>query len=322
MTQRFRLRWLFDGILLAIIIFLVQWGWVSPDIPTNDCSLNQNAAWISVDWTSQPVDEMAVAQLAEDMSARQIRYIFPFTTYVKSDGSFSPSYTYAAEFISQFRRSNQETYVLAWVGVPLDQVNQADKNTRKKITTFVFDLVNVAAFDGVHLDVEPVLTGNQNYLLFLDEVRTAIGSEFLISIASNPWVSIAINKLPFVNGLRWDDEYYQAVATRVDQIATMTYDSFTPHPVFYRLWMREQVKGISNSLRDSDVELLIGVSISREHTTSHDPSVENMRSGLAGICAGLFDSSDAEQAVQGVAIYADWEADVSDREIWNDWQTP
>jgi hypothetical protein len=267
------------------------------------------------------VDEIAVAQLAEDVSARQIHYLFPFTTYVKSDGSFSPSYAHTAEFVSQFRRFNQETYLLAWVGVPLSWVNLADENTREEIATFVSKLVREAAFDGVHLDVETVLAGNPNYLLFLEDVRTALGPEYIISVASVSWIPTTVSKFQFVNGLRWHDEYYQAVAERVDQIATMTYDSSTPHPIFYRLWMREQVKGISKSLKDSDVELLIGVSISREHSTSHHPDVENLRSGLAGICAGLA-STQAKHTVQGIAIYAAWEAEATDWQIWDEWQVP
>jgi hypothetical protein len=318
---RFRFRLIFDGIILVCIISVLRWGWVSPDIPNTDCKLSQNAAWISVDWTSQPVDEIAVAQLAENASARQIRYLFPFTTYVKSDGSFSPSFAHAAEFVSQFRRFNQETYLLAWVGVPLNWVNLADENTREEIATFISRLVREAGFDGVHLNVETVLAGNPNYLHFLDDVEAALGPEYIISIASSPWIPTAVNKLQFVNGLRWHDEYYQAVAERVDQIATMTYDSFTPHPVFYRLWMREQVKGISKSLKDSDVDLLIGVSISREHSTSHHPDIENMQSGLAGICAG-FDTAQAKHIVQGVAIYAAWEAEATDWQLWDEWQGP
>jgi hypothetical protein len=320
--KRIRFRWIFDGIILAMIILLLRWGWVSPDTSNKNCGLSQNAAWISVDWTSKPVNEMAVAQLAEDASARQIRYLFPFTTYVKSDGSFSPSYAHAAEFVSQFRRFNQETYLLAWVGVPLDWVNLADENTREEIATFISKLVREAAFDGVHLDVETVLTDNSSYLLFLDDVRTALGPEYMISIASAPWIPTAVNKFQFVNGLRWSDEYYQAVAGRVDQIATMTYDSFTPHPAAYRLWLREQVKGISKSLENSDVHLLIGVSISREHSTSHRPHVENMKSGLAGICAGVLDSAQARYTVQGVAIYASWEANTTDWQLWDAWQAP
>jgi hypothetical protein len=79
------------------------------------------------------------------------------------------------------------------------------------------------------------------------------------------------------------------------------------------------VKGISKSLEGSEVDLLIGISISREHTTSHHPDVENMQSGLAGICAGWLDLAQVRDKVQGVAIYAAWEAEATDWQLWDEW---
>jgi hypothetical protein len=291
--------------------------------------LDQNAAWISIDWTSQPVDETAVAELAAAASARRFRYLFPFTTYLKSDGQFGQSYSHAAEFVRQFRQVNRETYLLAWIGLPIKNhrglglqgwVNLADQETRHKIVTFVASLVAEAGFDGVHLNVETVLTGDPDYLRLLDEIRQVIGPQRLLSIASSSWIDARLNQLPIINGIKWDDTYYQAVASRVDQIAVMTYDSSLPHPALYRLWMREQVRGLGRSLERTEVELLIGISISREDTTSHRPHVENLQSGLAGVCAGLSVSPAAKQIVQGVAMYATWEADATDWTTWETWQ--
>jgi hypothetical protein len=329
---RARRRWLINGLTLTAFITLVYWGWAPAHISNPECTLDQNAAWISVDWTSQPADEAAVAELAANASARRFRYLFPFTTYLKADGEFSPSYSHAAEFVRQFRRFNRETYLLAWIGIGLPirnqrglgiqgWVNLADQETRRKITSFVAMLVDEAGFDGVHLNIETVLTGDQDYLRLLDEVRQAIGSQRLLSVASNSWIDARLNQLPLINGIKWDDAYYQAVAGRVDQIAVMTYDSFLPHPALYRLWMREQIRGIGKSLEGTEVQLLIGISISREDTTSHRPHVENLQSGLAGVCAGLSVSPAAKQVAQGVAIYAAWEADAADWTTWETWRT-
>jgi hypothetical protein len=67
------------------------------------------------------VDEAAEQQLAEDAACRQLRYLFPFVTYVQADGSFSPSYGHASEFAMKFRRFNHETQLLAWIGIPLQR---------------------------------------------------------------------------------------------------------------------------------------------------------------------------------------------------------
>jgi hypothetical protein len=67
------------------------------------------------------VDKAAVRQLAEDAAHRQLRYLFPFVTFIQAGGSFSPSYGHASEFVTQFRRFNQETRLFAWIGVPLQK---------------------------------------------------------------------------------------------------------------------------------------------------------------------------------------------------------
>ena len=214
---------------------------------------------------------------------------------------------------------------MAWVGIPLQNkrkigiqgwVDLSEKTERQKIVDFVVQLVREAGFDGVHLNVETVPNNDPDYLLLLEEVRSALGSEYFLSIASTYWLPQSINDLPGVNGYRWSSEYYKSVANPVDQIATMTYDSLMPHPALYRFWLREQVRGISASLADSEVELLIGVSVSGEQTTTHKPMAENLLSGLAGICAG---SNSGQSGVDGIAVYAAWEATQADWLNWDEW---
>ena len=148
------------AVLLAGITF---WAWVSPEIPTSGCTLERNAAWISVDWTAKTVDEHAIRHLAEDAADRQLRYLFPFVTYVQADGSFSPSYDHASDFVMEFRRFNHETQLLAWIGAPLQKdgalgidgwVDLADQHARLEIVAFAAGLVQDGEFDGVHLDAE------------------------------------------------------------------------------------------------------------------------------------------------------------------------
>jgi hypothetical protein len=272
-----------------------------------------------VDWTSQPVDEAKVKFLAQSASVHKLHYLFPFTTYRKSDGSFSSSYTYAADFVSQFRRFNQDARLLAWVGLPLQWTDLTDEKTRHEIVAFVAELIGQAGFNGVHLDAEPILDNNESYLLLLDDLRNALGRQYLVSIAGSHWVSPELARLPWVNDnqVSWNGDYYRAVAKRVDQIVMMTYDSEQTNAAIYRLWLREQVHGVDASLANLDTELLIGVSISQEDTESHQPLVENMQNGLAGLCDGILASQ--VTVADGAAIYASWEAYPIDWQIWDKW---
>ena len=315
----------FIGVPIIICVVVLFWGWTPADFSNSYCKFTQNAAWISVDWTSQSVDEIAVRQLAERAKSRNLKYLFPYVSYLKSDGTFSPSYQYANEFVSTFRKSNQDVRILAWVGLPLANnrpigvqgwVDLSEQKTRGQIVQFIADLVKQSNFDGIHINAETVQNNDPYFLNLLDEVRQNIGKDKIISIAGSHWIPDYINILPIIHDVRWTGSYYQKVGHRVDQIATMTYDSYTFHPALYRLWMREQVKGISRSLENSDVGLFIGISVSQEKTLSHRPAVESLANGLAGLCAGITNP----KAVQGVAIYADWEFTDSEEQLWQAWQ--
>ena len=121
---------------------------VSQDHPLDEKQIArfQGAAWISVDWTAETVNEHSTQQLAEDAADRQLLYLFPFVTYVQADGSFSPSYGNASEFVMEFRRFSHETQLLAWIGIPLQKdgvlgidgwVDLADQHARLEIAVRV-----------------------------------------------------------------------------------------------------------------------------------------------------------------------------------------
>ena len=316
------LRW----IVLAAGAILAWWGWVPAEAPS-DCHLSANGAWLSVDWTSQPVDAGHIEQLAEDASRRRLRYLYPFVSYLKADGTFSDSYDEASKFTAAFRQFNRETRLLAWVGIPLVKegrlgiegtVDLSDAAVREKIVAFAVRMVDEAGFDGVHLDVETVYSGNEDYLLLLEEVKAAIGDRML-SVAGSYVLPAAVNEMPVLQGFKWDEAYYQAVAERVDQIVVMGYDSGMPTPALYRLWMREQVLNLERSLEAAEVEVLIGLSVSEERTLTHHPHAENMRNGLAGVCAGHRHRDGTDARVKGIAIYASWEAGQENWSTWEQW---
>ncbi len=322
--QKSHYRWLLRVGALVGLIAIVRWAWVPETISNSNCRYQNNAAWISVDWISRPMGSENIQWLAQSAASRKLRYLFAYASYLKEDGTFNPTYNHATEFVTEFRRFNHDTKLLAWIGLPLKNSNLGgiaggvdleNKHTRTQIAEFVANLVAEANFDGAHLDAETVLNGDENYLLLLQEVKVALGPERILSIAGSHWLPEALNSLPLVNRTRWTDSYYQAVGARADQIATMTYDSFNSGGAFYRLWMREQVHGISQSLADSNVELLIGVSVAQENTASHHPEVETLRNGLAGICAIANNNG-----VDGIALYADWDFSGKDQTTWREWQ--
>lgn len=315
---------------LSIMGFCVASSQVG--IPSHtSCNLNRlsgNAAWLSVNWVSHPPDKAAIIQLANNATERRLSYLFPFTTYARPDGTFSPTFGFLKDFVSIFRQENRTARILPWIGVPtinrrrfgppgyIDLMNEAE---RRSIAQLAASLISDASSDGVHLDVEHVNDGDLGFLLLLQDVRQAIGSDVVLSVAANNWLPVGLNDFPVIDGYKWTGAYYQEVASHVDQIVVMSYDSIMPSAFLYRLWLAEQVKGISRSLARSNVELLMGLTVSREKTLTHRPAAENMLSGLRGICAARNEIFPEAHSVDGIAIYAEWEADEDDWHLWQEW---
>jgi len=309
-------------VLLAIVV-IIAWAWIPQGTPRADCAGTSYAAWSDVSWNAQPVERVSVAHMASGARARRLTYLYPYLSYLRKDGTFSPSYDHADAFVAEFRRADSRTKLLAWVGLPLTNdrpigvhgwVDLDDPATRAQIVAFVAEQVRTAGYDGVHLNAEPVPNRSAGYLKLLEELRSELGPNKLVSVAVPHWVPVWLNAIPPLENLRWTSDYYQAVSERADQLVTMSYDSLMPVGWLYQVWMRIQVRGIARALRNSQSELLIGISVSREHTRTHNPAAENLTNGLKGVCA-----ADRPQDVDGVAIYADWEFDPADQAVWEAW---
>ena len=226
---------------------------VSPESYRVPCHMEYNAAWASVDWTSLPVDPVAVRKLALESAAHKIRYLYPFATYVK-ETEFSKAHVYSEDFIREFRKHNTETRLVAWVGVPLKPTNGlglqgwtdlSDARRRDFILDFVQTrLIDEAGFDGIHFNVETVFNGNEGLPLFLKEAKERLGPDVIISVSGESWLDPA-SLIAFGNR-GWSSEYYRQVAMHVDQIAAMTYDSKMVDGPAYQDWVSKQVIEIIN----------------------------------------------------------------------------
>jgi hypothetical protein len=280
----------------------------------------KNAAWIGVEWASEPHTDREIARLADDLARRQIRTVFAYATYLRDTGDFNPTFAYAADFVQAFKRAQPTLKVLAWIGLPLKSslgsVDLGDPATRQKITAQSVRFVHEMGFDGIHFDPEITRDGDTNVLSLLDETRQAIRPA-LLSMATRHIQPLFPGSVTLFGDLPgWHSGYYREIARRVDQIAVMSYDSALPAAWLYRQWMRFQVIGISQAVDGIGVELLFGVPTSEETTATHRPEAENMANGLLGILDGLDDLESVPGAVDGVAIYPYWETDAAEWAIY------
>jgi len=313
-------------ILVLLALIVLGRGCIfrpSTDFPGAHFNRGANAAWLSVEWVKEPHESGEIAVLADDLNQRGIHYVFVFASYLRSDGEFSPTYSHAAEFTHALKVVQPSFNVQAWIGLPLNRprllgggygyVDLDDANTRRKVVVFCADLIHQSGFDGVHLDPEPVPTGDAGVLTLLDEVRRTIGPNSTLSIAGRRiWPVFSDVALPFAGQVAWRASYYQEVAKRVDQVAVMTYDSGLPLPGLYRQWVRFQVIEITRAIDGIGVDLFIGIPTSEERTWTHWPYAENMTSGLRGVIDGLNDADARLSVVTGIAIYPYWETDATE----------
>ena len=288
------------------------------DLPGRYFNKGHNAAWLSVEWVNGDHDMQDVVALADELAQRQIKHVFVFVSYMKPNGGFNPTYSHATEFVHALKVTDSNLDVQAWIGLPLKNpsgngyVDLGNAETRHRIVSFCVDMVHEFGFDGIHLDPEPVVDGDTNVLVLLDDLRRQTGSDASISIATRRiWPAQDI-RLPIIAKFAWQADYYRRIAQRVDQVAVMTYDSGLPLPFLYRRWVSMQVVELSQVVDDAPVELFVGVPTSEEWTLTHWPNAENMTSGLQGVLDGLSNPGARPPTVSGVAIYPYWEMDADE----------
>jgi hypothetical protein len=314
-----RWRWFLGfGLVLAVITLRGCVFRPATDFPGNHFNQGKNALWLGVEWVSEAHTPDEITALADDLQSRQIRYVFVYTSFLRPDGEFNRTFEYARSFLTGLRAANANVLVLAWIGLPLDassvsdgyHVELSDQATRQQIVDLCLELVRENGFDGIHLDPEPVHSGDQDVLALLDELASELEPDTILSIAARHiWPLYPNAPWPFIDDVSWRGDYYRDVAKRVDQIAVMTYDSGLPWGWMYHKWAQFQTISISRALEGSQVELLMGIPTSEEVTRTHHPNAENMRTGLEGVIAGLNDKAARSDLVSGVAIYPAWETD-------------
>jgi hypothetical protein len=287
---------------------------------------NRNGIWVDVDWVSDKKSDAAIAALCHDLAAKGFRYVYVYVNSVTPSGEGSVvTYRYAADFVRVARAAEPSLQLLGWVGVVNAARGQGwveieDSTVRRNIAEFARELTHEVGFDGVQLNVEPLANDSEAYLDLLAEVREAIGPEKVLGVAGHKWAPRFIPS-PDRYSSYWHSDYYARIGLLVDQVALMTYDSYAPHPLLYRLFVREQALGATRALRGSNTDVLIGLPTYEEPRPNHNPEVENIETGLMGFLDAMarLGVSDRE-TLAGVAIYAHWVTDESEwrayRRLW------
>ena len=286
------------------------------DVTDGRHDLGTNGIWLQHGWIGHDEwfdrygrdrtkfrDAAKIRELAELLSRHGMAYVFPHLCPCDPDGQIAPV---DDEQTALFLEGFQGIDVLPWIGGVFN--DHAFPESEEWRATFVGSAIELLdahpRFAGVHVNIEPMPSGNADYVRLLRELREALPEGKRLSIAAYP-PPTRLHPFPSVH---WDETYYREVCTHVDQVAPMMYDTAQRLPKVYQALMASWTRQVLTWA--GDTEVLLGVPAYEDANVAyHDPRVENLRNGLLGIHAGLARLGKLPSNYRGLAIYSEWEMD-------------
>lgn len=300
-------------ILLVAVVFLI--GALKP----SDIAAGPNAIWIGTQWTYDYPGDEALRAFVQQLREHQIGTVYAWVSLLQPNNAWSDTarLNQIKTFIQQFKAAYPDANLYGWLSIDAlgtdGSSRLGDANVQKIIADFSQRMTNEFRFDGVVLNVVPVLDGDENYLSLLRQVRGSIGANSLLAAAVPPdWTPVNVGiPLPprIAPGTVWEEAYKQRVALIADEMIVTAYNSGFSNPEDYSTWMAYQVRAFANAIAtlESSTRLLIGVPAYESQPPAHDAAVENIDTAAAGIRDGIKQAGDAGAVVRGVAVYAEWQ---------------
>jgi hypothetical protein len=283
---------------------------------------DRNAVWLEHRWLERRHADAEMEALLARLRARGIGYAYPHVIPFDAAGRLPPhDREQMRAFLAAARRVAPELRVLPWIGglrkgykrQRPGTVELADLTQRQRIVAEARGLVD-EGFDGVHLNVEPVDDGNDEFLALLRALRTAVGPDHVLSIAAIRPAPVGLPRAP---NFAWSPGYYARVSATVDQIVIMAYDTALPTPSLYRRYVRWAARSVAGALdaSGSEARVLMGIPTYEPFGFMHRRGVESPENALVGVVAGLRGLG-AGGTFEGVALYAEWTTDAAEWAVY------
>ncbi len=192
---------------------------------------------------------------------------------------------------------------MPWVGGPIGgSARLWAPQWRAAFTANIHNLlVNHPRLAGVQINIEPLTSGDTNFLKLLEQLRAVLPPGKVLSVAAYP----PPTRWQPSEDVHWDENYFREVARRSDQLAVMMYDVGQHSGRNYRRLMADwtgEVLGWSEGK-----PLLLGIPTYDDAGVGyHDPKVENITNALLGVHLGLH-RGPLPATYQGVSIYCEWQ---------------
>ena len=282
---------------------------------------SNNAIWIGHGWLGDDKwfernqrdkenfrKEDKIVALFKKLSQNKITTVYPHLCPSQMSGKIAVyDSTQVENFLDIAEKYNIK--VIPWIGGVFEESARIeDKNWRKNFVESVDELLKKhPRLAGVQVNIEPLPSGNPDFLKLLEELRPITNGKIL-SVAAYPpptkW-----HQFPDVH---WNLPYIKLVATRCDQMAIMMYDTAIPLEKFYIKLMTDWTRQLVTTISSINCELLLGIPAYNDAEVGyHHPRVENIDSALKGISA-----SGKKNEIKGISIYCEWEMDENKWKRW------
>jgi hypothetical protein len=281
------------------------------DLSPHPFNHDRNAIWIEHRWLTETQPPALTEQKIRSLSQRGVRYVFPHLIPFDRAGRL-PAHDreQMRAFLTTARAVAPEMHVLPWVGglcvgykrTRNGTIDLLDLSQRQRMVAECRGLMD-EGFDGIHLNVEPVPNGADDFLALLRALRPAVGSSGILSVTvTRP----APYSVPTTRNFLWTPEYYARVAMVADQLVVMGYDTALPTRALYQRYMAYVAQAASSALAsNARAHVLIGIPTYDATGLMHRAGVETIENALLGIVLGLRRSG-TDGTFEGVAVYADW----------------
>lgn len=287
---------------------------------------NRDAMWLGHAWVDGRKKDADLKALARELKTTGIRDLYVHTGPMEHDGTLPKSrYPRARWLVDGVHRQMPGIRVQAFLGDVLatespDGMRLEKAETRAAVVDSARQVLDVG-YDGVHLDLEPLHSGDRNYLSLLDDIRA-------VTRARDAQLSVAAHQIDPLPGFHsfwgtvaghpkwWSQKFFGQVARRVDQIAVMSYDTMQPLESLYGGYVAQQTS-LALEVTPPTTHLLMGLPFYHENRFGHWNHAETVAAAVRGVRLGL-SRTDADRERFGVAAYIDFAATEEDWTSYRD----
>jgi hypothetical protein len=322
------LKWLLRSVFAGFVVFLIVLGYYyvsyHTDLALPYRSQRQNALWARHQWVGNQHTQQEYNQFAAHLKRHAITDVFVHVGPLNASGQIErQKYPFAAQLLQQVKKVYPELHLQAWIGQVEAKAGGLLDLSHPEIRANIVQTAQTfldLGFDGIHYDIEPIYSGDPDFLDLLRQTKAVANKQQkILSIASDElepfWGASKLAQIFKKRAGFWTTQYYIQVATRIDQIAVMMYDTALPTDWLYGSFVKRVTKRLLQIL-PPNLTIFMGVPTYEETRWSFHPEAENIHSGIRGIQKGLASFKKSRLQHFGLAIYAEWTTDQGEWDVY------